>query len=561
MVKKEKEVPKFPTYAVWVIVALCTMPLILNVLGIDFGSKSKPINWETIANVSDSERIDFLFYNLSGAFTHTLLEWSAFITALATAILAFIHYGVKKNPVVPVIGMALLCSGCMDAFHTLAATRLISANAPNTNFIPFTWAICRLFNALIMIGGIVIVTSFAKPSISKKRPGLLIGVLCISFLIISYIVIEICARRYTLPQTMYPDSFITRPWDVGPLILFILAGLFIYPKLTKNFPGVFSLSILVSVLPGIAVQAYMVFGSTALFDNNFNIAHFLKIISYIVPFYGLGLDYLYTYRSEVITKEKLHVINKEIQESQESLVQSEKMRALGTLAAGVAHELNNPMMGILNYSQYCIKHTDKNNRCYKVMVDSEREILRCIDIVNNLLTFSRKDNDNLHKFKITSCHDIMQRVFKLLSFRIEKENIQIELDYNEKSLPDIMALDTQIQQVFLNLVSNSFDAMEKEETKILKINIVHEETVVKIEIIDSGIGIPVRKQSTIFEPFFTTKPTGKGTGLGLSIVHGIIKLHGGSIEFVSEEGMGTTFTIKLPIIQKRFNKRKEEALV
>jgi len=114
-----------------------------------------------------------------------------------------------------------------------------------------------------------------------------------------------CAASTQLPQTMYPDSLITRPWDVGPLILFIFAGLYVFPKFYKQHPSIFAHSLIICVIAEIAVEMHMAFGSTALFDNHFNIAHFLKIIAHAVPLYGLFLDYIFTYKEKEIIQGRL----------------------------------------------------------------------------------------------------------------------------------------------------------------------------------------------------------------------------------------------------------------
>jgi PAS domain S-box-containing protein len=274
------------------IIAVCLLPLILNLIGVDFGSTSRPLP----PGQTESIIIDDLFYRLSGAFTHTILEWSAFCAAIFIVFLSFAHYRVVKDITTPVIGVALFCAGCMDAFHTLAADRLIEAVADNTNLIPFTWAISRVFNALIMIIG---VSLFLLRPRSELKAGLpfVLGVSTV-FGLLAFVIIDYCASHPNLPQTMYPDSLITRPWDVGPLVLFIFAGLYIFPKFYKQHPSIFAYSLVVCAIPEIAIELHMAFGSTALFDNHFNIAHFLKIIAYLVPLIGLTLDYVQTYLSK-----------------------------------------------------------------------------------------------------------------------------------------------------------------------------------------------------------------------------------------------------------------------
>jgi len=265
------------------VLAFCALPFLFNLLGIDFASAKKPFDISVASQLTKSAVIDSMFYTLRGSFTHTILEWSAFCVAIMTAVLSFTHFKIRRDLVTPIIGVSLLAAGCMDAFHTLAADRLIEATADNKNLIPFTWAICRLFNVLILMVGVFILLIKGK---DETRPQFILGVSLV-FGLAAYAIIDFCAVSANLPQTMYPDSVITRPWDVIPLILYIVAGAWLFPKFYRIYPTYFSFSLLISVIPHIATQLHMAFGSTSLFDNHFNIAHFLKIIAYVVPFLGL----------------------------------------------------------------------------------------------------------------------------------------------------------------------------------------------------------------------------------------------------------------------------------
>ncbi|MFQ5586796.1 MAG: sensor histidine kinase, partial [Thermodesulfobacteriota bacterium] len=238
-------------------------------------------------------------------------------------------------------------------------------------------------------------------------------------------------------------------------------------------------------------------------------------------------------------------------ESQAQLIQSEKMGALGTMVAGVAHELNNPMMGILNFIQYCRKHTPEDDRKYSVLQDAEHETGRCMDIVQNLLTFSRMEKEGEEGRQKESCAAIFDRIFKLLSYRVGLERVTVNR-HTAEGTPAIWIKVNSIQQVFFNLISNALDALKDSEKKEIHVTICRKGEFVQVTIADTGCGIAPEDIQRIYAPFYTTKPTGKGTGLGLSVCHGIIQAHGGEITCESRPGEGTTFTILLPI-----EKRKE----
>jgi len=301
---------KIPSQIVWTVIIICILPFGLNLLGIDFATQGESFELEDALTWETHQLVDAMHHALAGSFVHTILEWSAFCAALLIFLLSFLNYSIKGNPITPTLGVALFFAGVMDAFHTLAADRLIDTVADPKNLIPFTWAICRLFHALIMIGGIIIL--LVHPSINhhpdrtsdRKKFGL-IWFVSILFGIIAYSIIYFSSTSYQIPETMFPDAIITRPWDVIPLVLFLFAGLVLYPIFYRKQPTIFAHSLVISAIPNIATQVYMAFGSTVLFDNNFNVAHFLKIIAYLVPLVGICLEYVQIYQNqaEYLSKE------------------------------------------------------------------------------------------------------------------------------------------------------------------------------------------------------------------------------------------------------------------
>ena len=313
--QKKESAFQQPLSLLFVTVAISIGPFVLNLMGYDFATTKIPFLGEASAGMSPSELIDGMFRTLSGAFIHTILEWSAFSAAFFTVILSFAHFAIKRDVGTPILGVALFCAGCMDAFHTLAADRLIQSVADTRNLVPFTWAICRLFNALILIGGISLLL-FGN---YKERRGNFLFVISVSmvFGLLAYAIIHICATSSQLPQTMFPEAILTRPWDVGPLGLYLFAGIFLIPKFYNKSRNYISYSILISMIPHIATQVHMAFGSSSLFDNHFNIAHFLKIIAYLIPFIGLTLEYIDTYKNRQISEKQTRTI---IESAQEGIV-------------------------------------------------------------------------------------------------------------------------------------------------------------------------------------------------------------------------------------------------
>ncbi|MER3446131.1 MAG: hypothetical protein C4291_04505 [Candidatus Dadabacteria bacterium] len=264
-------------------------------------------------------------------------------------------------------------------------------------------------------------------------------------------------------------------------------------------------------------------------------------------------------------KEEIEKAHAHLRETTQMLIQAEKMSAVGTIVAGVSHELNNPMMGILNFIQYCLKHTSKEDKRYSILQDAERETNRCIDIIKDLLTFSRMEKEGPEARQKETCTVIFDRVFRLLSYRIEKEGILVTRHSTEE-IPSIWMKVNNIQQVFLNLIINALDALRDSNRKEIHVDIQREGEFVQVIVADTGCGISPENVQRIFDPFFTTKPVGEGTGLGLSVCRSIIKEHGGEITCESRSGIGTKFRILLPIDRRKeripwstvLDKRREE---
>ena len=241
--------------------------------------------------------------------------------------------------------------------------------------------------------------------------------------------------------------------------------------------------------------------------------------------------------------------NTERRKMQTQLVQVEKMSALGTMAAGVAHELLNPMMGMLNFAQYCLKHTAEDDSRYPVLQDIERETRRCVDIVSNLTTFSHMEKQSEEGYQEESLATIIERVVKLLSYRIEKEHVSLT-QWVAEGTPKIWMEVNGMQQVLLNLIGNALDAVMESQKKEIHVEVHREGDFVQLTVADSGCGLAPENLEKVYDPFFTTKPIGRGTGLGLTTSRGIIDSHGGNITCESELGVGTTFRILLPVETK-----------
>jgi PAS domain S-box-containing protein len=231
-----------------------------------------------------------------------------------------------------------------------------------------------------------------------------------------------------------------------------------------------------------------------------------------------------------------------LQAAQEQLIQAEKLSALGELISGVAHELNNPLTGVMGYSQLMM-NANTPPELRRNLERINKEAVRCQKIVQNLLAFARRHHPER---KLADMNEVLRSTIDLRAYQLKVDNIELVIDLQEPLAP-VLADSYQMQQVFINIINNAHQAlMETGRMGSLAIRSRHENDVVRVEFIDNGPGIPEDKIGRIFDPFFTTKGIGRGTGLGLSLSYGIVKEHEGQIYAKSEPGQGATFVIELP---------------
>jgi len=235
----------------------------------------------------------------------------------------------------------------------------------------------------------------------------------------------------------------------------------------------------------------------------------------------------------------------------EQLVRAEKLAAVGELIAGVAHEINNPLTGIVGFAELLLledkKKLDGDTR--KGIEHIYKSSERICKIVSNLLRFSRREAPMRKNIPVSR---VIDRVLDIRDYEMLVRNIKLQKNY-QQGLPNIMGDPSQLEQVFLNLINNAEYAIrETGENGVLTVNIYGEEGSggegnVVVEIADTGTGIPEKILNKLFDPFFTTKPVGKGTGLGLSVSYGIVKEHGGEITAFNRKEGGAVFKVKLPV--------------
>ena len=246
---------------------------------------------------------------------------------------------------------------------------------------------------------------------------------------------------------------------------------------------------------------------------------------------------------------------RELKRAQEQIIRVEKMVSLGKLSAIVAHEINNPLTGVLTYAKLMRRKLERTLRlgeaqtaeeageCEKYLSIIESETARCGEIVKNLLLFSKKTPIQLQPNDLNS---LLEKSTMLVNHQMELQSIQLVLDLDPE-IPPVTCDAGQVQQMLVALLINACEAIGEEGRIKVSSAYVHREKKVRIEVADNGSGMDARTRARIFEPFFTTKEGAIGSGLGLAVVYGIVERHGGFISVETELGKGTTFIIELPL--------------
>ena len=223
------------------------------------------------------------------------------------------------------------------------------------------------------------------------------------------------------------------------------------------------------------------------------------------------------------------------------VLKTEKLSALGRMAAGVAHEINNPLAGILLYSTNLLKKSSETGPVKEVLEIIIQEALRCKTIIQDLLEFSR---ENEPKMVLANVNNVIEKVLHILGNEFKLRHIEVD-KHLSKEMPNIFLDENQIHQVFVNLLLNAIQAIGEKGTITIASHLSTDRKCIRVEVSDTGCGIPEEDKPKIFEPFFSTKP--KGTGLGLWVTYALIQKHRGELYVISEPGQGTQFIAEFPI--------------
>ncbi|MFH1935644.1 MAG: ATP-binding protein [Pseudomonadota bacterium] len=279
----------------------------------------------------------------------------------------------------------------------------------------------------------------------------------------------------------------------------------------------------------------------------------LRVALVIILLGGLGIITMAFILSRRMVS-RIARADREKQMMNKQVVETGKLASVGELAAGIAHEINNPVAIMVEEAGWIedlleeeeFQESENLNEFTRALEQIRTQGRRCKEITHKLLHFARKTDSRIQEVQI---NDLIEELVALSAQKAKYSNVTINTVL-QKDLPPLQVSETEVQQVFLNLINNALDAMEK-KGGVIDVTTLMEGDHIAVQVADNGPGIPEANLSRIFDPFFTTKPVGKGTGLGLSICYGIIKKMGGEIDVHSVMGVGATFRVLIPLPKQK----------
>jgi signal transduction histidine kinase len=530
-----------PNVLIWAVVVICALPYCLYLVGVDSSVQTHVFEVPLTPGTAPQEVPHAALHTLEGRLTQTLLEWTAFCTAIFTVGLAFAHYAIRPRITPLVIGIALLCAATMETCNTLLLGRLFAVIADDRNFMPFTWTVGRFFNGVIMIvgAGMCLVT--------RRRWHIVSGVVLLVSLAcsgIAYRIIQVSASRGHVPHLVFPGALVPRPYDAVPLIVFLLAGTVIYPRLYRRVPSGLCHALVISTLPNVAAQLYMTLSSSMWFDDYCNLAYGLKSIAYLVLFSGLMLDYVWMFREEELAVHRLT-------ESQEILrarsTQLERTNAnleqrnaeLDEFTAIASHDLQEPVRKLIAFSHLLRRDLGPNLAARAAqdvhfIVDAATRMQR---LIRTLLALSRVGKAAVQHDRVCleTCVD---QVLDGLAMRVQETGATIRRD----PLPTVWGDPTLVAQIYQNLIENALK-FTNHGPPVLRLTAEQHAGRWILGVQDRGVGLKPEDAEHIFAPFtrLHSQAAYAGTGIGLTICRKAVELHGGRIWVEAQPDIGAHF--------------------
>lgn len=507
------EVERLPGVLVGAVFVLCVMPLLLG---------------------SDRMELQLLSTTQQNAHTlHTLLEWSAFYTALSTLVLGLIHFVLTRNAMVLTIGVGLGCAGLMDAIHILMSSGLLGMAGDQPIALPFTWTVSRYFAALLLTISACMVLLNQYPEGYRQKYVLLLNTVAIGGLLLGF-------AHLQLAQTSEPSGLamiMAPPNDSVAIVVLFLFSLLLFSRLSVADPNPLLHAMVISIVPHLSAQLYMIFGSKTAFDAHFYAAHALKVLAYLLPFIGMALYHIRTYRQTILALAPLQDEHAELVTRHAELQQQNaELDAFNYIAA---HDLQEPVRKLLAFCHHLRRNIGTN-----LPGRAEQDLHYIVDaatrmqvLIQTLLTFSKSDQ-TVVKCEWVSVDDCVDEVLHVLALRLQETRATIHRD----PLPAIPGDARLLSLIYQNLIENALKFVAQ-QPPIIRLTAEQTPAGWVLGVQDQGIGMKPEQAGAIFAPF--TRLHGDaayaGTGVGLAICRKAVERQHGRIWVDTQAGQGAHF--------------------
>ena len=554
-----------PPVIIWTVLAICLLPALFVLPYIENASGGTPVAAGFFRGIVGSP---YLVY-------HTWLVFGI-ASALITGVLTLVDYTARKELSTLILGAVLVTVGSYDTFCLFSATVFPSSALLRDNY--SSWLVSRVLHAVLLaICTVYFIVADKKDRNDNSRRKRTVQLLFPLFIILFVVSILLIEKVEELPGLSKENWFITHPYEIFILLIYLSIGFLIRPDVEQKFPTLFSRVVILSIIPFAFADAFMAVHKSQ-YDIFFNIACFLRFIAYLIPLTGIGLNYInirkkeseYLMQLQVEVNERI-LIQKDLEE-REALLASARTELenkitelkhsnseLEQFAYIASHDLQEPLRKIKAFGDrlqdrfgeslpeqgrfYIIKMRDAANRAQT--------------LIDDLLALSKLRPDK--EFVAINLNDIIRDVKLDLEYAVEKKNAQIEA----KTDIEINAIPTQIRQLFLNLLSNSLKFSKPGRAPVIKITaqrLKGSQLISRlysfnpgreycaIEITDNGIGFDPQDAIKIFNLFHRlhNRSDFEGTGIGLALCRKIVENHSGYIEAEGKEGEGATIKVFLP---------------
>jgi signal transduction histidine kinase len=532
----------FAKNGIWIVIGICLLPSLLNCCGLNFGGNSE-ILWriEQQGGLPSGHSEDF--WQHFSCFRHTTLLWLTFFFATIIGLISLIHYHFRGNLFVFGLSNFLILSAFFDGLQAIMGDSLMIPLDQLPHALPLLWTAFQALAALLILAWLGVIQTRLSDALQRPLdigwPLILTGII----LLVGIGLVSFCLHQPKLPDLLFPNAIIPRPYDLLPLFLYVGAAIWLYFRLIPACPNFFGYVFLIAIIPNIFAEMHMCFGSAALYDNYFHIAHFLKTVTPAVCLFGF-----FARHTEMNAAEKDRQASEE-QYRQLAARQTQLLKELGlandelkSFAHVVSHDLKAPLRGIANLSDWLLTdYADRlgpDGRKNIELIISQVKKLQ--NMIQGILEYSQVGVLAEAKIPI-ELNSLVEEVIALL---VPPAHIRIQIT---TPLPTVIFEKTRLFQVFQNLLANAINFMDKPQGEVT-ISCEVLEKFWRFCIADNGPGIEPRYQTRIFQLFHTIAPQDKHTssGVGLSIVKKIINLYGGEIGLESEPGQGSRFYFSLP---------------